>query len=92
MVQALEARGERPLVVIAEKYIDRVGDTDDLGWVVAEGIVVDESDVVFMAIQRLKDRGGDLKELSPGHPFPGMRIPIPLYCRRVHPEYNPFQN
>ena len=29
MVQALEAKGERPLVVIAEKYIDRVGDTAD---------------------------------------------------------------
>lgn len=27
MVQALEAKGERPLVVIAEKYIDRVDDT-----------------------------------------------------------------
>lgn len=33
MVQALEAKGERPLVVIAEKYMDRVGDTDALTWV-----------------------------------------------------------
>ncbi|CBN74821.1 multidrug resistance pump, putative [Ectocarpus siliculosus] len=29
MVQALEAKGERPLVLIAEKYIDRVGDLYD---------------------------------------------------------------
>lgn len=29
MVHALEAKGERPLVVIAEKYIDRVGDLYD---------------------------------------------------------------
>lgn len=29
MVQALEAKGERPLVVIAEKYIDRIGDLYD---------------------------------------------------------------
>ena len=29
MVQALESKGERPLVVIAEKYIDRVGDPYD---------------------------------------------------------------
>lgn len=26
MVRALEAKGERPLVIIAERYIDRVGD------------------------------------------------------------------
>lgn len=29
MVRALELKGERPLVVIAEKYIDRVGDLYD---------------------------------------------------------------
>lgn len=29
MVQELESRGERPLVVVAEKYMDRVEDTSE---------------------------------------------------------------
>lgn len=33
MVQALEAKGERPLVVIAEKYVDRVEDHLEHKWV-----------------------------------------------------------